>query len=138
MRAIICDRCGETETYLQIDELNKPWDLKKISKELLIFYESDQVHKGDLCSKCYKQLINFLHPEKDDKTVNSPEVHHESPNLEGGISKQVKNDKKHRQMVTVAEKICRTCGKTYKPSSNVQKDCPDCSKKVKKPQPVPS
>jgi predicted Zn-ribbon and HTH transcriptional regulator len=37
---------------------------------------------------------------------------------------------------TVDEKICSDCGNTFKPTSNVQKRCPDCkAKKMKQPKP---
>jgi len=132
MKAVICDRCGQVDTHISPD------GTCETTTECEFTDNGIAIIQMDLCEDCRNAIAAFMKATeiveaelKDERTL--AEFISES-NIPESLPKIRKDGKKHG---TVAEKECRTCGLKFHPTSNVQKDCPACSKKVRKLHPAP-
>jgi len=135
MKVIICDRCGSMK---EIKENN----IQDITCSLL--RKPSFSAQFDLCDQCFDEVISFIKTREPviqmttafndpgsakEEVITGPEPELSPVTIDSELEQRL--IKESNKYVNTAIRICRTCNAEFHPTSNVQKDCPGCSKKVK-------
>lgn len=134
MKAIICDRCGSMEPFKNNESER---DCQFLMNGLIFI-------RMDMCKQCVDEVTSFIKTRKPviqmttafndpgpakEEAITGPEPELSPVTIDSELEQRL--IKESNKYVNTAIRICRTCNAEFHPTSNVQKDCPGCSKKVK-------